>query len=124
MEIGATMTNSDRPPGKTTVSPDVLIGIAKLSALGVPGVSRMAAIPGGVNRLFRKGANEGVRIDLEEDVVFADIYLVLKQDVNIREVSRNVQKNVTRAVQEMVGMDVGQVDIHIEDIDYEESIEA
>jgi len=118
------MTGSDRPPGKTTVSPDVLISIAKLSALGVPGVSRMAPIAGGVNRLFRKGANEGVRIDVEDDTVFADIYLVLKEDVNIREVSRSVQRKVARAIQEMVGMDVGHVDIHIEDIDYEESIEA
>ena len=118
------MANSDRPPGKTTVSPDVLISIAKLSALGVPGVSRMAAIPGGVNRLFRKGTNEGVRIEVEEDTVFADMYLVLKEDVNIREVSRNVQQQVARAIQEMVGMDVGHVDIHIEDIDYEESTEA
>ena len=118
------MSNSDRPPGKTTVSPDVLISIARLSALGIPGVSRMAPISGGVNRLFRKGANEGVRIEVEEDTVFADIYLVLKQDVNIRDVSRNVQQQVTRAMQEMVGMDVGRVDIHIEDIDYEESPEA
>jgi len=118
------MTNSDRPPGKTTVSPDVLISIARLSALGVPGVSRMAPISGGVNRLFRKGSNEGVRIEVEEDIVYADIYLVLKQDVNIREVSRNVQQQVTRAMQEMVGMDVGHVDIHIEDIDYEEIAEA
>ena len=118
------MSNSDRPPGKTTVSPDVLISIAKLSALGVPGVSRMAPISGGVNRLFRKGANEGVRIEVEEDTVFADIYLVLKEDVNIRDVSRNVQQQVTRAIQEMVGMDVGHIDIHIEDIDYEESPEA
>jgi len=118
------MTGSDRPPGKTTVSPDVLISIAKLSALGVPGVSRMAPIAGGVNRLFRKGANEGVRIDVEDDTVFADIYLVLKEDVNIREVSRSVQRKVARAIQEMVGMDVGHVDIHIEDIDDEESIEA
>jgi uncharacterized alkaline shock family protein YloU len=118
------MSNSNRPPGKTTVSPDVLISIAKLSALGVPGVSRMAPISGGVNRLFRKGANEGVRIEVEEDTVFADIYLVLKQDVNIREVSRNVQQQITRAIQEMVGMDVGHVDIHIEDIDYEEGPEA
>jgi uncharacterized alkaline shock family protein YloU len=101
-----------------------LISIAKLSALGVPGVSRMAPISGGVNRLFRKGANEGVRIEVEEDTVFADIYLVLKQDVNIREVSRNVQQQITRAIQEMVGMDVGHVDIHIEDIDYEEGPEA
>jgi len=118
------MSDSDRPPGKTTVSPDVLISIAKLSALGVAGVSRMAPISGGVNRLFRKGANEGVRIEVEEDTVFADIYLVLKEDVNIREVSRTVQQKVARAMQEMVGMEVGQVDIHIEDIDYEESIEA
>jgi len=113
------MSSSDRPPGKTTVSPDVLISIARLSALGVPGVSRMAPISGGVNRLFRKGANEGVRIEVEDDVVYADIYLVLKQDVNIRDVSRTVQQQVTRAMQEMVGMDVGHVDIHIEDIDYE-----
>jgi uncharacterized alkaline shock family protein YloU len=101
-----------------------LISIARLSALGVPGVSRMAPISGGVNRLFRKGANEGVRIVVEDDTVFADMYLVLKQDVNIREVSRNVQQQVTRAMQEMVGMDVGHVDIHIEDIDYEESAEV
>ena len=65
-----------------------------------------------------------MRIEVEEDTVFADIYLVLKEDVNIREVSRNVQQQVTRAMQEMVGMDVGHVDIHIEDIDYEESTEA
>ena len=118
------MSSSDRPPGKTTVSPDVLISIAKLSALGVAGVSHMAPISGGVNRLFRKGANDGVRIEIEEDVVYADIYLVLKEDVNIREVSRNVQQQVARAIQEMVGMDVGHVDIHIEDIDYKESLEA
>lgn len=118
------MSSSDRPPGKTTVSPDVLISIARLSALAVPGVSRMAPISGGVNRLFRKGANEGVRIEVEEDIVYADIYLALKQDVNIRDVSRTVQQQVTRAMQEMVGMDVGHVDIHIEDIDYEEVAEA
>lgn len=118
------MTGSERPPGKTTVSPDVLISIAKLSALGVPGVGHMAPVPGGVNRLFRKGANEGVRIQVEDDTVSADLFLVLKQDVNIREVSRNVQQQVARAMQEMVGMNVGQIDIHIEDIDYEESNEA
>jgi len=118
------MTESDRPPGKNTVSPDVLISIARLSALSVAGVSRMAAVPGGVNRLFRKGANEGVRIEVEDDIVSADVHLVVKDDVNIREVGRNVQKKVTRAIQEMVGMDVGRVDVHVEDIEYEGTNEA
>jgi uncharacterized alkaline shock family protein YloU len=103
--------------GKTTVSPDVLVTIARLSALSVPGVSRMAQVPGGVNRLFKRGFGDGVRIEVEDNVVVANLYLILKQHVNIREVSRNVQYQVTRALQEMVGMDIGGIDIHIEDID-------
>jgi uncharacterized alkaline shock family protein YloU len=118
------MSEYNNTPGKTTVSPDVLITIARLAALGVPGVSRLADVTGGVNRLLRRGAHNGVRIEVENNTVYADLFLVLKQDVNIREVSRNVQQQVTRAIQEMVGMEIGHVDIHIEDIDYEEVTEA
>ncbi|WKZ38929.1 MAG: Asp23/Gls24 family envelope stress response protein [Anaerolineales bacterium] len=107
--------------GKTTVSPEVLTAIARLAALEVSGVSRLAPVAGGVNRLFRRGTNEGVRIEAKDNLVQVDLYLILKEDVNIREVSRNVQQNVARAVQEMVGMDVGEVNIHIEDIHYEDS---
>jgi len=107
--------------GKTTVSPDVLTTIARLAALGVPGVGRLAPISGGVNRLFKRGAGDGVRIETEENTVYVDLHLILQQDVNIREVSRNIQQNVAREIQEMVGMDVGCVNIHIEDIDYEDS---
>jgi uncharacterized alkaline shock family protein YloU len=112
---------SDSSAGKTTVAPDVLVTIARLSALSVPGVSRMAQVTGGVNRLFKRGTNDGVRIEVEDNTIVASLYLILKKDVNIREVSRNVQEQVARALQEMVGMDVGDVEIHIEDIDYEEA---
>ena len=105
---------------KTTVSPDVLVTIARLSALSVPGVSRMAHVPGGVNRLFKRGIGDGVRIEVEDNVVVANLYLILKHDVNIREVSREVQHQVARALQEMVGMDIGEIEIHIEDIDFED----
>ena len=107
------------PLDKTTIASDVLITIARLSALSVPGVSRMANVTGGVNRLFRRDIHTGVRIEVEDNVVVADLHLILKKDVNIREVSRNVQEQVSRALQEMVGMDVGAVDVHVEDIDYE-----
>ena len=112
---------SDTNPGKTTVAPDVLVTIARMSALSVPGVSRMAQVTGGVNRLFKRGTNDGVRIEVEDNTIVASLYLILKKDVNVREVSRNTQQQVARALQEMVGMDVGEVEIHIEDIDYEES---
>lgn len=106
--------------GKTTVAPDVLVTIARMSALSVPGVSKMANVSGGVNRLFKRGIHDGVRIEVEDNIVDASLYLVIKQDVNIREVSRNVQKQVARAIQEMIGMDIGTIEIHIEDIDYNE----
>ncbi len=109
------------PQGKTTVAPDVLVTIARLSALSVPGVSRMANVSGGVNKLFKRGVHDGVRLEVEDNVIVANLYLVLKPDVNIREVSREVQHQVARALQEMVGMDIGEIEIHIEDIDYEET---
>lgn len=112
------MTEEHRT-GKTTVAPDVLINIARLSALSVAGVSRMANVTGGVNRLFRRGIHDGVRIEVEDNVFVADLYIILKPDVNIREVSRNVQRQVARAIQEMIGMEIGSIDIHIENIDFE-----
>ncbi len=105
---------------KTTIAPDVLVTIVRLSALGVPGVSRMAGVTGGVNRLFRRGVHDGVRIEVEDNMAVIDLHLILKKDVNIRDVSRNVQEQVARAVQETVGMDVGAVDVHVEDIDFED----
>ena len=110
--------NEAPSPDKTTISPDVLVTIARLAALSVPGVSRMANITGGVNRLFKRGVHDGVRIEVEDNLVVANLYLIVKKDYNLREVSRNVQEHVKRALEEMVGMDVGAIEIHVEDIDY------
>ncbi|MBT3189943.1 MAG: Asp23/Gls24 family envelope stress response protein [Anaerolineae bacterium] len=118
------MEQNTRPPGKTTVAPDVLVEIARMATLKVDGVSAMAPVSGGVNRIFRRGIVDGVRISIEEEVVFADLYIVLEKDINIRDTSRNVQKKVTRAIADMVGMDVGAVNIHIENIAFESDEEA
>ncbi|HET7011874.1 MAG TPA: Asp23/Gls24 family envelope stress response protein [Anaerolineales bacterium] len=107
-----------RTQGSTTIAPGVLVTIARLTALAVPGVTGMAAIPGGVNRLFRKGAAEGVRIDVDDQAVSVDLYLVLRHDSQVREVSRKVQAEVARAIEDMVGMQVRRIDVHIEDMDY------
>jgi uncharacterized alkaline shock family protein YloU len=107
-----------RSAGKTTLTPDVLLTIARMAALGVKGVKRMAPVKGGVNSLLRRG-NDGIRIVVEDSNVFVDLFLILDSDVNIREVSRTVQQTVARAIAEMTGMEVGHVNIHIEDIDYQ-----
>jgi len=106
-----------RTSGKTTLTPDVLLTIARMAALGVEGVTSMAPVKGGMGGLFGRG-NEGVRMVIEDNVVLVDLYLILSSDVNIREVSQTVQQTVARAISEMTGLEVGHVNIHIEDIDY------
>lgn len=104
--------------GKTTIAPEVLLTIARLTALNVPGVSRMSNVPSGVNRLLNRRYGEGVRIDITDDTVSAELYLILNNDAVISNVSRKVQYEVARAISDMVGMEVGCVNIHIEDIDF------
>jgi uncharacterized alkaline shock family protein YloU len=111
-------TPAGRTEGTTTIAPGVLVTIARLTAMGVPGVAGMAAVSGGVNRLFRRGAAEGVRIDVDGQAVTVDLYLVLRHDSQVREVSRKVQADVARAIENMVGMQVRRIDVHIEDMDY------
>jgi uncharacterized alkaline shock family protein YloU len=104
-------------PGKTTLTSDVLLTIARMAALEVEGVNRMAPVKGGVNSLLKRG-NDGVRIAVEDNNAFIDLFLVLDNDVNIREVSRTIQQAVARAIADITGLEVGHVNIHIEDIDY------
>ena len=103
--------------GKTTLTPNVILTIAKMAALEVEGVNAMAPIRSGIPNLKSRG-KDGVNILIEDDNVFVNIYLVLDGNYNIRDVSRKVQLEVSRAIIEMTGLDVGLVNIHIEDIVY------
>jgi uncharacterized alkaline shock family protein YloU len=112
------MTTNNRPPGKTTIAPEVLVSMTKLAALNVPGVLGMSDVPADAETFFTR-RSEGVKVEVENNAVFVDLYLLFANDVNVREVSRNVQNQVARAVQDMVGMEVGHINIHVEDILYQ-----
>jgi uncharacterized alkaline shock family protein YloU len=112
------MSENADSPGKTTIAPEVLYTIARLTTMQVEGVSRMATVPTRVDRIFKRGLAEGVVIEVEDDTVYADLYVILKGDVNIRDVSKTIQSDVSRSISEMVGMQVGRVNIHVEDVEY------
>ena len=112
--------------GSITIAPEVLLTIAQLTTLSVQGVSRLCHLQAAsANRLFKPGQyKDGVRVEVNDDVVNADIFVVLKDDVNVRDVSHNIQTEVSRAISEMVGMQVGHVNIHIEDVEFSSSSES
>jgi uncharacterized alkaline shock family protein YloU len=121
--MDSTEGHSERAPGTTTIAPGVLVTIARLTALRVPGVVRLANLPGGVNRLFRRGSGEGVRIEVEENTVSVDLYVELSRDIKVREVCAQLQSEITRAIHDMVAMEVERVDVHVMDILYDDPVE-
>ena len=114
------MDKNQKPYGKTTIAPEVLVSIAQLATLSVEGVSHLTAGPRDVNTLFKKGLSEGVDISVVDNVVYVDLFVVLKRDVVVRDVSHNIQHQVARAISEMVGMEIGRINIHVEDINFKE----
>lgn len=104
--------------GKTTISPEVLHKIARLTTLSVQGVSRMACYRGSMEQLLGKDDFKGVKVHIRDDKANVDIFVVLMNNFNVRDVSREIQARVSRAITEMVGMEVGGVTVHVMDIDF------
>lgn len=107
------------PQDTITIAPSVLITIAKHAATQVKGVSRTGTIPVDVVRLLKGNPmGSGVILDIVGTRVKLDLYLLVRPGVNIRDVSEDVQRAVTRAIEELVGMEVTGVNVHVEDVDF------
>jgi len=102
--------------GLVMVSPQVLTTIARQATLNVPGVVSMS--PGiSFDRLLRRGkGREGVRVVVEEGTVSIDLFIIVEPQVNMLRLGQEIQREVTRAIQELVGMAVREVNVHIEDV--------
>jgi uncharacterized alkaline shock family protein YloU len=100
--------------GRITIAPEVLETIARLTTLAVPGVARVTSAPG-MRRFLR---HDGVKIEVIGNSVRVKLYVVTEPHVSMISVGRQIQAEVTRAIQEIVGMGVQSVDVHIEDVAY------
>lgn len=107
--------------GKVTIAPNVLLTIVRLTTLSVPGVSRMSgSLTSEMNRfLGRSHFDRGIRLEVNDDVVSVDLHIIVKPDVNLLKLGKTIQSEVTRAINDMVGMGVDQVNVHIDNVDVE-----
>lgn len=112
------MSDEENRRGKNLIAPDVLLTIARLTALGQDGVAKTAPVPPTFDKLFQRSQADGVRIDVRGHAVTVDLFLIMRAESRVRDVSRTVQTEVARAIQEMVGMDVTAVNVHVEDVTY------
>lgn len=111
------MVTLRHPNDTVTIAPGVLLTIARLATLAVPGVVHMGNTPGGVDRLLRRvPAANGVQIAVSDDTVTVHLYVVAEATANLREMSTQIQRSVERSIRELLGMKVESVNVHIEDV--------
>jgi uncharacterized alkaline shock family protein YloU len=67
-------------------------------------------------------SEDGVKVVVRGDSIEVELYIIPGSEENVRLVAQTVQKRVTRAITEMVGMEVARIDVHVTDIDLEAKV--
>ena len=103
--------------GVVRVARQVLSTIVINAALQIAGVVRMARVGDQRLRLLGKDLpKQGVALTIKDNTVSADLYIVVASGVNIVEVGAAVQEEVASAIEEMIGMQVREVNVYIQDV--------
>ena len=107
--------------GEVQIADEVVTVIAGLAATEVDGVASMEGNITNelVSKLGKKNLSKGVRVTILEGVVTVDLSLNIEYGRNILETSKKVQEKVKSAIENMTGLEVADVNIHIASVDME-----
>ncbi len=104
--------------GSVRIAPEVLATIVNLTATAVPGVIALGEVPGRSFAAMRRNeATRGVRLTVRQNTVKVDLYVVVAQGINMVTTGTAIQRDVTKAVHDMLGMEVKDVNIFIQKIE-------
>lgn len=108
---------ADEAPGVVRIAPQVLSTIVTKAALEIPGVVRMAHPHDQWTRwLGREVPRQGVFLSVKDNTVSTDLYLVVESGADIVGVGAAVQEEVASALEHIVGMQVHEVNVYIQDV--------
>ncbi len=107
--------------GKITFANEVVAIIAGLAASEIEGVAAMSGgIAGGiVEKLGRKNLSKGVKVEVGEKDTAIDLYIIVEYGARIPDIAWKIQENVKKAVENMTGLNVVEVNIHVQGVNFE-----
>jgi len=108
--------------GTLRIEPDVVAAIAGLAASEVPGVVGMSGVSL-VGMLRNNSLSKGVKVTVGEREAVVDLHVVLEYGVKLPEVAERVQENVRSAIETMTGLQVVEVNVHVQSVVIQETKE-
>ncbi|MBT1624403.1 Asp23/Gls24 family envelope stress response protein [Curtobacterium sp. VKM Ac-2861] len=107
--------------GKTVIDDTVVSKVAGIAAREVNGVHSLGggaarAIGALRDAIGQRDFGQGVKVEVGEKQVAADIVIVAEYPVSLQQVADGVRSSVARALEQIVGMEVAEVNVTVQDV--------
>lgn len=107
----------ETPLGRIQVSRNAIASVASEAILSCYGVVGMAAstLRDGIAEVLQVDSyHRGVEVEVVDDEIVIDLYVVIEYGTRISEVAHNVMESVKFSVEKALGMRVAEVNVHVQ----------
>ena len=111
--------------GTVKIADEVVSIIAGLAATEIEGIAGMSGgLVGGIAEMLgRKNFSKGVKVEVGEREAAVDLFIIVKYGVRIPDVALAAQENIKRAIENMTGLSVVEVNVHVQGVNFPEDEE-
>ena len=111
--------------GTVKIADEVVSIIAGLAATEIEGIAGMSGgLVGGIAEMLgRKNFSKGVKVEVGEKEAAVDLFIIVKYGVRIPDVALAAQENIKRAIENMTGLSVVEVNVHVQGVNFPEDEE-
>ncbi len=116
---------NDQEPGSNIIySNEVVSIIAGVAASEVEGIANMVSAPNGGLLGKNRNVTKGVKVEIGTEEASVDLYVTVEYGKPIQKVAQDVQEVVHKAIEEMTGLHVVRVDVHVQGVSFEKENNA
>ncbi|MBR8702160.1 Alkaline shock protein 23 [Fusobacterium sp. DD29] len=104
--------------GNIRISDDVVKTIAAKAASDVEGVYKLAGgVADEVSKILgKKRPTNGVKVEVGEKECSIEVFIIVEYGYLISDVAHEIQKSVLKAVSELSGLKVVEVNVYVQDV--------
>ena len=117
VESGEIALQSDS--NEIKIADDVVATIAGIAVSEVPGVADMAGgFAGGITEVLsgKKNLAKGIKVEVGEKNTKIDVNIIVEYGVRIPDVAFEIQTKVKKSVENMTGLKVVEVNVHVQGV--------
>ena len=104
------------------IADDVIAVIAGVAVAEVPGVAEMSGgFAGGISEVLsgKKNLSKGIKVESGEKETKIDVNIIVEYGTRVPDVAFEIQNRVKKAVENMTGLKVVEVNVHVQGVSTE-----